>query len=139
LGLILHNKVREPFHIGDWFINVNEQNPDSPSQVFKITLMSDNHLIGRRFCFSNTATNLLIQTDILVQILPSIQCIKASVFHLDGKFFYCGNYLTSKLLLSRISWQIDDSKIVSFFDFSVSSIYKALLFKKDKSIPAVTR
>jgi hypothetical protein len=28
---------------------------------------------------------------------------------------------------------------VSFFDFSVSSIHKALLFKKDKSIPTVTR
>jgi hypothetical protein len=47
--------------------------------------------------------------------------------------------LTRKLLLSRISWQCNDTKKTFFCDFSISSIYKALFFKKDKTIPALLR
>jgi hypothetical protein len=136
-GLIMHNKVREPFYIGDWFIDSNEPTPDSPFQVFRTTFVAENYLVGESFRFSNSSTNLRIKSIISVKILPIAQCIKASVFHLQGKFFYCGNYLTSKPLISRISWQCNDIQKVSFFDFSISSIYKALLFKKDKTIPAL--
>jgi hypothetical protein len=140
-GLIMHNEVREPFCIGDWFIDSNEPTPDSPFQIFRTTFVSGDHLVGESFRFSNlnSSTNLLIKSIISVKILPISQCIKASVFHLQGKFFYCGNYLTSKLLLSRISWQYNDNLKLTFFNFSISSIYKAVLFKEDKTIPALLR
>jgi hypothetical protein len=96
-GLIMHNKVRKPFCTGDWFIDSNEPTPDSPFQIFRTTFVSGNQLVGESFRFSNSSTNLLIKSQ-SVKILPISQCIKASVFHLQGNFFYCGNYLTSKLL-----------------------------------------
>jgi hypothetical protein len=135
----MHNKIREPFCTGDWFIDSNEPTPDSPFQILRTTFVSENHLVGESFRFSNSSTSLLIKSIISVKILPISQCIKASVFHLQGKLFYCGNYLTSKLLLSRISWQCNNIQKLSFFDFSISSVYKALLFKKDKTIPALSR
>jgi hypothetical protein len=138
-GLILHNKIREPFCTGDWFIDLNEPTPDSPLQIFRTTFVSENHLVGESFRFSNPSSNLLIKSTISVKILPISQCIKACVFNLQGKLFYYGNYLTSKLLLSRISWQCNDTKKTFFCDFSISSIYKALLFRKDKTIPALLR
>jgi hypothetical protein len=134
----MHNKVRASFCTGDWFIDSNEPTPNSPFQIFKTTFVSGNQLVGESFRFSNSSTNLLIKSQ-SVKILPISQRIKASVFHLQGNFFYCGNYLTSKLLLSRIYWQCNDIKKIFFFDFSISSIYKALLFKKDKTIPALLR
>jgi hypothetical protein len=139
-GLIMHNKVREPFCTGDWFIiDSNEPTPDSPFQIFETTFVLENHLVGESFRFSNSQTNLLIKSTISVNILPISQCIKANVFHLHEIFFYCGNYLISELLSSRISWQCNDIQKIVVFDFSISSIYKAILFKKDKTIPALLR
>jgi hypothetical protein len=109
-GLILHNKIREPFCTGDWFIDLNEPTPDSPLQIFRTTFVSENHLVGESFRFSNPSSNLPMKSTISVKILPISQCIKACVFNLQGKLFYYGNYLTSKLLFSKISWQCNDTK-----------------------------
>jgi hypothetical protein len=108
-----------------------------PSRFFEQLLSQKITLVGKSFRFSNSSTNLLKTSTISVKILPIFECIKANVSHLQGNSFYCGNYLTNILLLSRISWQCNDIQKVFFFDFSTSSIYKALLFKKDKTIPAL--
>jgi hypothetical protein len=52
---------------------------------------------------------------------------------------YCGNYKNSKLLLSRISWTLNDFKRISFFYFSVQDSYCAIINKMDKSISAIYR
>jgi hypothetical protein len=40
-GLIMHNKVREPFFTGDWLIDSNEPTPDSPFQILEKLLSQE--------------------------------------------------------------------------------------------------
>jgi hypothetical protein len=139
-GLILHNKIREPFCTGDWFIDMNEPTADCPLQIFRTTFVSENHLVGKSFRFSNPSTNLLIKSTMSLEILPISQSIKASIFHLQGKFYYCGNYLTSKLLLSRISWQCNDTKKSFSLIFQLAQSTKDSCLKRTKqSLPFCAR
>jgi hypothetical protein len=68
-GLILHNKVREPFHIGDWFIDVNEQTTDSPSRLLKSLELRLFQIIILWVKNFDLATQL--QTDLYKQIFQS--------------------------------------------------------------------
>jgi hypothetical protein len=84
-GLFLHNKIREPFCTGDWFIDLNEPTPDSPLQIFGTTFVSENHLVGESFRFSNPSSNLLIKTTISVKNSSDFSMHKSMCFQFTRK------------------------------------------------------
>jgi hypothetical protein len=51
---------------------------------------------------------------------------------------YVGNYSTSKLLLNRLSWNVNDSSI-KFADFTVRTVYRAMLSDLPQTLSAITK
>jgi hypothetical protein len=75
-----------------------------------------------------------------IKLIPISSAIKACVFKdQDCQLFYCGNYATNKLLLSRFSWTCLNSRKVNFFDFSFKSVYQAVIEKRHNKVPALER
>jgi hypothetical protein len=97
--------------------------------------------LGEAYVFTGIATGMLRKSmPVSVKLVPISQAIKACVMKdQDCHFFYCGNHSTSKLLFSRPSWTDADSRRFTFFDFSVKSVYQAVMETKDKKVPALAR
>jgi hypothetical protein len=123
-GLILHNKILEPFCTGDWFIYSNEPTPDSPFQIFRTTFVSEDHLVGESFRFSLLKHKPVDKKNNICQNPSNLSMHKSKCISFTRKFFYCGNYLTSKLLLSRISWQCNDIQIFLSLIFQLAQFTK---------------
>lgn len=138
--MIVHRKIREPFQPGDWFIERSAAASNgSPAIVYQVRNVSQSLLLGQAYLFSDVSL-LHRQLPISVKLHHIDHVIKASVLRdHDDQLIYCGNYLTSNLLLSRLSWTGANSQTIKFFDFSVKLVDKAILESKDKSIPAIVR
>jgi hypothetical protein len=73
-------------------------------------------------------------------LLPKASLVKACVLHDSGSniLYYSGNYLTSKLLLSRFLWLCNGSSL-SFCYFLVKNIYKAIIFSSPYKVSPIER
>jgi hypothetical protein len=135
------NKIVEPFQIHDWCVlksvTTDGLNISSISNVIRTTA---NMLLAQQYALNARNKCSVIPAPTRLSILPKSQVIKACVLNTPGKtLVYCGNYKNSKLLLSRISWTLNDLKNIPFFHFSAQNSYRAIINKIDKSISAIDR
>jgi hypothetical protein len=76
------------------------------------------------------------------QILHKSQVAKACIqvlrYGAEEAPFYCGNYSTSKLLLSRLSWFVKN-KPIPFSHLSVRSTYLATLSEDTQPVSAIEK
>jgi hypothetical protein len=133
-------KIREPFLENDWVIK--RLDLQSPPAVYSACYVLPKKLIGVEFIVTHDGT--LINTK-LNENLSKSQVVKACVLDTSNStpnsaplLKYCGNYATSKLLLSRFSWRVDDTKI-DFTNFAGKSVYQAMLFEQIEPIPAIQK
>jgi uncharacterized membrane protein len=97
-------------------------------------------LLAQQYALHSQDKCSVVSAPTRLSILPKSQAVKACVLDTpEKKLVYCGNYKTSKLLLSRISWSLNDSKNIPFFYFSVQASYCAIINKNDKTISAIGR
>lgn len=76
-----------------------------------------------------------------LHVLMKAQIVKACVLQVGSDdLYYNGNYATSKLLLSRVSWlSLSDGKNSTFSDFKVNRVYRGLLSLFPSQITAIDR
>lgn len=74
------------------------------------------------------------------ELLQKSQIVKACVLSSSyaSALIYTGNYVSSKLLLSRFTWQSSTGHI-HFFDYTIKDIYKAILQLEPFVIPSIQR
>jgi hypothetical protein len=139
--MIVNRKVREPFQVGEWFIEESASTAVKPTTVFKVRNITQSLLLGEAYSFSKThAAALRRCMPVSIKLISTSSAIKACVFKdQDCQLFYCGNYATNKLLLSRFSWTCLNSQKLNFFDFSVKSVYQAVIERRDKNVLALER
>jgi hypothetical protein len=137
---IVRLKVREPFSENEWVIKRSEL--QSPLDVYSVCHVLPKKLIGVRFIVMHDGT--LHDTKLKVNLSKS-HVVKACVLDTSTSapnsapiLKYCGNYATSKLLLSRLSWLVDDT-IIDFTNFAVKSVYRAMLSEHTEPIPAIQK
>jgi hypothetical protein len=130
---IVHNKIQEPFHIGDWFILDQEE-----TSISKITGFTADLLLANQYALDENKTIVLSSRRLVIRLKTEV--VKACVLETpNNKLFYCGNFDNSKLLLSPISWKTNAGKSIPFLSFSVQNSYHAIVHSKDKTIPTINR
>jgi hypothetical protein len=103
-------------------------------EICKVT-----EVLPRKLCTTRCTVDKLsklcinIHTENVHVTLQKSQVVKACVLSkvevdktISPSCLYCGNYASSKLLLSRLSWQTDSLQF-RFFDLSVSLAYKPII------------
>jgi hypothetical protein len=114
------HKIREAFQVGDWICKRMHANNSPPPHVYKVLeclpryLQIAEHILQKSDCrvISDTGS---------ITIIPEIFAVKVCM--IDSKF-YCGNYLNSSALPSRISW-LSHSKTFHFQQFSIGRCHAA--------------
>lgn len=76
-------------------------------------------------------------------LLSKANVVKACVFEIQSlgsgtQHVYCGNYHSTKLLLSRLSWNTGKTTI-GFFDLSVKGLYNSMMHSNIAAISAIER
>jgi hypothetical protein len=113
------NRSREPLQISDWVVHWGDRYA-VPSALFQIVCLCPPRIKARFYSKVSdravyTATNLEV-------FLLDAGIVKACVFEDISNaevpaYVYTGNYATSRLLLSRLSWQTTSNKKIKFFEF----------------------
>jgi hypothetical protein len=139
--MIINRKIREPFQSGDWSIEKSATAALRPTTIYRVRNITQSLMLFEAYVFTEIATGKL-RTSMpgSVKLIPISQAIKACVIKdQECQFFYCGNYSTFKLLLSRLSLTDANSRRFTCFNYSVKSVYQAVMEIKGKIIPAVVR
>jgi hypothetical protein len=139
--MIVNGKIREPFQSGNWFIEESTTAAFKPATIYKVRNITQSLMLREAYVFSEIAVGKLRKSmPGSVKLIPISQAIKACVMKdQECHFFYCGNYSTSKLLLSRLRWTDANSRRFTFFDFSLKSVYQAVMETKDEKNSALVR
>lgn len=139
--MIVHRKIREPFQVGDWFIDQSAADVDKPATVYRVSNVAHTLILGEAYSMVNCETGLLLKSSpIAIVLLPVCQIIKACVLICrKTQFYYYGDYTSCRLLLSRISWTCPNFRDTQFQDFSVRTLYRAIIGKTCQLIPAISR
>jgi hypothetical protein len=113
----------------------------TPWNVYKIIAVISKKVECRQFrvAIRGDGPSALQDMDATI-LLPKASLVKACVLHdPESKIlYYSGNYPTSKLLLSRFHWLYEHSSL-SFCDFSVKNIYKAIVSSSPHKVTHIER
>jgi hypothetical protein len=144
---VVRRKLREPFLYDEWVVD-KDQCETIPFYVYKIVEVFPGklrctsylcHFADGRLPNSSTHQNSVI--------LRKSQVTKACILSFKNNQpnatnalhrYYCGNYASSKLLLSRLNCPLD-GKVLQFSNFSVGGIYRAMIQSKNYVIPMAER
>jgi hypothetical protein len=138
---VIKSKSREPFQIGEWCIRDIEA---VPQKIPRFTYRIIDVLPGRLRYRLPHAQAPFIQNDCSVnEKFRKSEIVKACVLQANTAkgqtgLLYCGNYRSTKLLLSRFSWQIGH-KVSTFFEFSIRLVYRSLISRHQEPIPAIEK
>jgi hypothetical protein len=140
---IVRKKIRESFRIGDKVISMSDCT-SLPYLVYRILDCLQSKLLCDAFRFVHGSNAPLFVKANFEVSLSKASIVKACVFEMTTLqcefpvFIYCGNYRSSKLLLSRLSWNAGASSI-GFFDLKVKVIYAAIMDAKPSTISAIEK
>lgn len=141
---IVKRKSREPFKHDEWVIRANECNIQ-PYNIYRILQVDSKKLLCASFqCIRPCSYYAPILIDMKTTItLGKAHAIKACILkdksdHNHSFLLYCGNYRTSKLLLSRFSWKFNEMD-VGFLSYTVKNGYRAILDAQSSEISAIAK
>jgi hypothetical protein len=140
---LVSKNQREAFSIGDWVIKRNESFVQ-PCYVYKVV-----NIIPRKVTVTQYAVDCTthmcsrISSNNVTTTLQKSQIVKACILSKsksnqdsESACFYGENHASSKLLLSRLSWNTNSIQY-QFSDFSVSTAYKSVVQSESFMIPAI--
>jgi hypothetical protein len=111
---LVSKQQREPFFIGDWVINRNESHVQ-PCYVFRVVSIIPRKITATQYAVDHVTQlcSRISSNDVAITLQKS-QIVKACILSKsksnqdnESVYFYGGNYASSKLLLSQISWNIN--------------------------------
>jgi hypothetical protein len=127
---VVMNRSREPFQCGDWIVRRDECH-GIPSTIYSIVEILPHKLSCIAFQINCSNGSFCYNQELGKPcVVFKSQITKAAIIKDTNSnqqiAFYYGNYSTSKLLLSRFNWKVDN-KLVSFPNITVKVIYNSIL------------
>lgn len=149
-------KIREAFQRDEWVVLRSEAVRTPPTKIFRIIdtsirgkIMAEPHILSKTCRIAESShvgppEVLLLKANVVKAIVIGF-APRSSSKNAKASLYYTGNYMTSKLLLSRITWSTGqhfnkspEADRVPFEQFQVKSIYHAIMSVRDTTIRSFT-
>jgi hypothetical protein len=136
---IVRLKICESFLPNEWVVKRSDS-VGIPHHVFHVIQVLPSKLFCRRYHVRRTGSPHVFQTIPGEEHISKAYAIKACVLFENANkdaspAYYCGNYLSSKLLLSRLNWGDGNH----FFTFGVNMAYQGIISHQMKPISAILK